>query len=643
MKDFYSYVNKDWLEKTRIPDEHSHWGTFSILEKNNKNMIRDLLEKSNNIASILYKQFLIKNNKEDLFIIQRIFYNIDIQNTKLNLFNYMLLLHITFNIHFCLSIDVSSDLDDANFNILHIKSDGLGLPDRDYYFLENKKDIRNKYRIFIDTYSKLFNENLDVNNIYNIEKLLASNTYTQVENRQPELLNNPIFFDDFIKKYNNLFFIKSIFNKFNIEQPLTKSKVLQSKPKVLIEQHSNIACSTIKEVPYTSLIEPNKINILNPKFMNYLNTLIDTISLDKWKEYFKFKVMCSLNKYLTFEIEKCYFDFYGKIINGIKTMKNNKDRSIEITENLLGDVIGKMYVEKYFNPDSKHVVEEMVNNIKNELRIILRNNDWMEESTKEKALVKLDKMNMKIGFPDVPVPDKYSNININSNNPYLKNILLIKKANSLYEASFLYKPLDKSRWFMSPHQVNAYYSPSYNEIVFPAGILQPPMFSLCQDIGSNFGGIGTIIGHEITHGFDDQGCKFDGDGNLKNWWSDNDKIKYNKKTQIIKEQYTKYHIEGQNVNGELTLGENIADIGGVKLSLNALKRFRLGKYYMKDFFINYANIWKIKYQKEKILEKLITDPHSPNIFRVNGVVYNINDFYNTFNIENKISNYDVIW
>jgi predicted metalloendopeptidase len=377
--------------------------------------------------------------------------------------------------------------------------------------------------------------------------------------------------------------------------------------------------------------------------MNYLNNLFNTISLDKWKEYFKFKVMCSFNKYLTFKIEECYFNFYGKIINGIKTMKNSKDRSIEIIENLLGDVIGKMYVEKYFNSDSKSTVEEMVNTIKDELVIILRNNDWMEESTKKKALIKLDKMNMKIGFPDIPVPDKYSNINISSNNPYLKNILLIKKANSLYETSFLYKPLDKSRWFMSPHEVNAYYSPSYNEIVFPAGILQPPMFSLCQDIGSNFGGIGTIIGHEITHGFDDQGSKFDGDGNLKNWWSDNDRIKYDKKTQIIKNQYAKYHIEGENVNGELTLGENIADIGGVKLSLNALKRLKLGKYYIKDFFINYANIWKIKYHKEKILEKLISDPHSPNIFRVNGVVYNINDFYKTFNIENKISNYDVIW
>ena len=605
MKDFYSYVNKDWLEKTRIPDGHSHWGTFAILEENNKKMVRDLLEKSNNIASILYKQFLNKNSKEDLFIVQRIFYNIDIQTNKLNLFNYMLLLHITFNIKFCLSIDVSSDFNDANFNILHIDSNGLGLPDRDYYFLENKKDIRNKYRIFIETYSKLFNQNLDVNNIYNIEKLLASNTYTQVENRQPELLNNPIFFDDFIKKYNNLFFIKSIFKKFNVI--------------------------------------PNKINILNPKFMNYLNTLIDTISLDKWKEYFKFKVMCSLNKYLSFKIEECYFNFYSKTINGIKTMKNINDRSMEITENLLSDVIGKLYVEKYFNPDSKNAVEEMVNTIKDELVIILNNNDWMEDSTKEKALIKLNKMKMKVGFPDVPVPDKYSNINITLNNPYLKNILLIKKANSFYEASFLYKPLDKSRWFMPSHEVNAYYSPSYNEIVFPAGILQPPMFSLCQDIGSNYGGIGTIIGHEITHGFDDQGSKFDGDGNLKNWWSDNDRIKYNKKTEIIKEQYEKYHIENQNVNGELTLGENIADIGGVKLSLNALKRFKLGKYYIKDFFINYANIWKIKYQKEKILEKLITDPHSPNIFRVNGVVYNIDDFYNTFNIENKISNYDVIW
>ena len=215
---------------------------------------------------------------------------------------------------------------------------------------------------------------------------------------------------------------------------------------------------------------------------------------------------------------------------------------------------------------------------------------------------------------------------------------MISSFNNMYKIKRLYEPLDRTLWFMSAHQVNAYYSPSLNDIVFPAGILQEPFFSKSQDIASNFGGFGMVIGHEITHGFDDQGSKFDSDGNLKNWWTDLDRTKYNEKTEIVKTQYSKYVIENNNVNGELTLGENIADIGGLALSFRALKQYLKDKFnyvdtkLLKQFFINYANIWKSKSRKEDTLYRLTVDPHSPPIFRVNGAVKNIDEFYDLFNI-----------
>jgi putative endopeptidase len=331
-------------------------------------------------------------------------------------------------------------------------------------------------------------------------------------------------------------------------------------------------------------------------------------------------------------------------------MKSRETRTIEILNSIVGELIGIYYADKYFSLESKILALDIVNLIKDELKQYLINNDWMEPSTKEKALLKLKLMNIKIGFPE-NIKKNYNNLNVQDTNTFIQNIINIHKFHNKYKLDSLYELIDRDKWYMNVQSINAYYSPNMNEIVFPAGILQEPFFSINQDIASNFGGFGMIIGHEITHGFDDQGAKFDAYGNLINWWSENDFKKYKEKTNIVEQQYNNYEIEGQRINGALTLGENIADIGGLALSYNAFKNYNKctkQKYKVhiiydnnktplfsdeQQFFINFANIWKSKGRKEDTLNRLIIDVHSPPIFRVNGAIRNFDEFYKHFDIK----------
>jgi putative endopeptidase len=317
-------------------------------------------------------------------------------------------------------------------------------------------------------------------------------------------------------------------------------------------------------------------------------------------------------------------------------MKPKWEQQIDIVNYYLGEQVGKLYVEKYFPVESKNKCLEMVNIMKKELYNYLKNKSWFEEETKIKALEKLNKMNIKIGFPDKYEKD-YTKLKISRKNCLLKNILLIKRFNLLYEYDKLYKPNQKL-WLMNPQIVNAYYSPNNNEIVFPAAILQEPFFSLEQDMAKNFGGIGCVIGHEITHAFDDEGSKFDADGNLKNWWTEKDKIEYKKITDKLKEQSEQFKLDEGKINGELTLGENIADLGGVNISLNALEHYykNPSKEIYENFFTNYATVWRFKSTQNSMRKKLLTDPHSPPIFRVNGILKNIDKFDNSTKDKVKI-------
>jgi putative endopeptidase len=633
--DFYNYVNNEWLKTEIIPDDYQRWGAFQLLEKETNEQIKQMLEQDNkdkNFLKIktLYEQSNDINKRTELLNWENI--NKIIQTVKdckdhkilfMLAANYNMQFGINLPINFSVSPRVYKDINElidknTKQNILHLKSGGLGLPDRDFYFLDSKKEIREEYIKFICEYGSLFDIKLNSENIFNLEKKLAEKTHDKLQKRDPELINNISTYNEFIINNPNL---KYFFNITNV----------------------------------------NIINIRNPNYMTYLNSLVETVDLESWKEYILFCIILEFNSYLSEEIEQCYFNFYSCILKGTNKMKPIEIRTIEKLNYIVGELIGKYYIDTYFSKESKMLALDIVNFIKDELKQYLTNNDWMEESTKEKALLKLDLMKIKIGFPNV-IKKNYNDLDIRKNNTLIQNIINIHTFYNKYEIESLYKPIDRDKWRMNPQTVNAYYSPDMNEIVFPAGILQKPFFSVDQTIASNFAGFGVIVGHEITHGFDDEGSKFDAYGDLIKWWSDNDLIKYKEKTKMVEQQYNNYEIDETyqtipfnrpRINGSLTLGENIADIGGLALSYNAFikyKKQKNNKYTNKYkvyinyndtqtysdeqmFFINFANAWKTKGRKEDILNRLIIDVHSPPKFRVNGSIRNFDEFYKNFYIK----------
>jgi endothelin-converting enzyme/putative endopeptidase len=566
-----------------------------------------LILKNDDKLKMLYKQLYINNNNNNVVMILKLFIDYIVSSkNKCKLYERIIKLDLSIGINNIINYYVNSDYNNSNMNILHLTSGGLGLPDRDYYFLEDKKHIREEYIRFIDRYIKHINKyypiTVNAHTIFNIEKKLAEKTYTMVESRDPKKLNNVILYDNFIRMYPNLSFINIIFNKANVT--------------------------------------PEKINITNPEYFKMVNILIDTISLEDMKQYYIFRLVTIepyFSNFLDNDIMMCHFNFYKKLIYGVDKILPRWKRSLDILNNIIGEKIGELYIKNYFSQESKKIVESMVMYIKDELQYYLSTNNILEEVTKIRAIEKLNKMGLKIGYPDKYTKD-YSKLldsnNIHSMNPLIVNMLNIKQFNTKYELRQLYKPLDRNEWHMYPHDINAYYSPERNEIVFPAGILQAPFFSLKQSMAENFGGIGVIIGHEIIHGFDDEGCMYDGDGNIKNWWTEKDLKNYKDNTKKVVEQYNKYDMHGVNLNGNLTLGENIADIGGMTLSYKAyLKYVKNDTFDNKKFFINFANIWKNKSRKEYSMHNIVKDPHSPPIWRVNGTLSNSNFFYELFNIK----------
>ena len=609
--DFFMYVNKEWLDSNPIPEEYSRWGQFNILGELNKKRVRELVEKSpesytheSKLVSVLYQQGMDIETRNSLTPEQHVKVFLDAFDrvkTKEELTSLVFDFFVQYGVTSPVCFSVYSDMEDANMNILHVYTSGLGLPDRDYYFDDDKEEQRTKYKEFMSSYTKLFNVEMDTDAIYNFEELMAEQTYTRVQKRDPHLRNNPTSFNKFNLDYPNLNLTR-LFDTFNI-----------------VER------------------DDAKVNVSNPTFVEFFNRMLDELSLDTLKNYFLWKFLRTVGPSVNETTERAIFDFYGKFLSGTPEMKPLWKRILGNVEDQLGMVVGKMYTNKYFNEESKKKAEYMVSFIKRVLRDRLASNDWMEDSTKKKALEKMDTMVVKIGYPDKW--RNYSKLSLTSSLSYLQNNFMINRFDVEYMFSKLYKEVDRTTWLMDPQMVNAYYAPSKNEIVFPAGILQAPFFSIEQNMEENFGGIGSVIGHEMTHGFDDQGCKFDSEGNLNNWWSDKDSEHYKGKTDVIRHQFSEFMIEGKNINGDLTLGENIADLGGVSISLEALERYLeenpeedKGVESYKLFFMNYARIWACHARREETLKRLVMDPHSPPCFRVNGIVCHLQKFYECFGV-----------
>jgi putative endopeptidase len=585
--DFNAYVNNQWFEENPIPKEYSSWGNFTILDLKNKERVLDLLNDNINNKELLfvqnlYKQYLNKTHSSTFDNYLERIKNI----SNIDEFNKLFLELLSKQlVSGPLSFYVYPDMKNSNINILNISTSGLGLPDRDYYFLEDKQFIREKYLTYMGDYM----------NVFEFEKEMAILTYTRTERRNPEKTYHIYNLEEYQKEFNNLIG-KEIFELGNIK--------------------------------------PDKINVSNPELLKFINDKLDT-DLEMVKQYLMWNFINENKPLLSEENTLFKFENYSKYISGAKELQPLWKRGLNYLDSQVGQIVGMEFCKKYFTQNDKEKVLNMVDYILEELKNRLKNNTWMCNETKEKALLKLSKMKVKIGYPNKEGLRDYSKLVEDISDTLFDTHIKINQFDVLYNLSKCYQEKNREEMHMNPHTVNAYYSPLDNEIVFPAGILQEPFYISNSDMAENFGAIGAVIGHEITHGFDDQGRKFDETGNFNNWWSEQDLSNYQNITNKIRDRYSTYIVNGKNLNGELTLGENIADIGGLSISLEAYKRY-LKSYdvdKLKLFFLSFAKVWRIHTREEEENNRLLTDPHSPPRYRVNGTLSSIEDFYKVYDIK----------
>jgi putative endopeptidase len=400
---------------------------------------------------------------------------------------------------------------------------------------------------------------------------------------------------------------------------------------------------------------PGDINVGQKKYFEEFGKTYQNTDVEVLKNYVEWRLVNSASTFLSDDFANANFEFYGKFMSGAQEQRPRWKRVLDVVNGSLGEALGELYVEKYFPPASKQRIKDLVANLKLALADRIKNLSWMSEETKKQALVKLDKIGVKVGYPDKW--EDYSKIDI-TRDSYWDNLVNVRKFNYTKNISEIGKPVDKSKWGMSPQTVNAYYSPINNEICFPAGILQPPFFFAEGDDAVNYGGIGVVIGHEITHGFDDQGRKYDAEGNLKDWWTDEDGKKFEEKAQVLVDQYNNFPVlDTFKVDGKLTLGENIADLGGITIALEGLKKAWAKNPPVKEtegfkplqrYFLSYAQIWRGNIRDKELMKRLKEDVHSPSLARVNGIVYNVPEFYTAFGISSgkmfkEQSSRAVIW
>jgi len=615
--DFYRYANGNWLKNNPIPASESRWGSFNIVAERNNVILKQILEdaaldktakvgSAKNKVGILYRLFMdtLKRESQGIKPILNDLNAINAIQNKEQLIQTIAQFHQK-GIRCFFGFYVGQDLKNSISYITYISQGGLGLPDRDYYLKTDAKSvsIRNEYSKHIETISGLygFDDKKISAQAVAFETALAKSSMNRTERRNQE------------KQYNKRA-LKQVLNdypQFNFGGYF---------------QHLNVSS-------FDSLI------VSQPDFFVTLNQLIIETSLEEIKSYMRWCLMNNASGYLDSKLEKQNFYFYGTVLTGTKEQKPVWKRGIAAANNVVGELLGQLFVEKTFTPASKQRVNAMVDDIVAAFKVRINNLSWMSKETREKALVKLASFNRKFGYPDKW--KDYSNLEIKDDS-YIENVYRSNEFGFKEMIANLGKPIDRGRWGMLPQTVNAYYSPTLNEIVFPAAIMQPPFFDALADDAVNYGSIGAVIGHELTHGFDDQGAKYGADGNLKSWWTDEDKKLFEAKTKVLVDQFNGYFVsDSLHVNGELTLGENIADIGGLTIAYEAYQ-MRLKKNPGKTingytpeqrFFIGFAQIWKNNIRPEALRNLILTDPHSPGEYRVFGPLSNMPQFYEAFQIK----------
>lgn len=623
-EDFFEYVNQRWIKTNPIPEDKASFGMFEKLEEKSKLAVKRILENAANVKIKAAKgsntQILgdfYRNamdtaaiNKVGVQPLQTLFTEIENAKSTSALTKIFSKLGMR-DINSPLGYYVDADAKNTSRYIMYINQGGLGLPDKDFYFRKDEKSLKNldAYREYVKNIFQLAgldktkSSKEQANNVMEIEMLLAAASKSRVELRDPE------------KNYNlyTIEKLKQDFKHIDWDAFFAEMKVA-----------------------------PKEIVLGQPSFYKTVDSMFAKVPHEKWVSYIEFQLVNGTAKHLNEELVNARFNFYGKTLSGIQQLEPRWKRVAGISEQYLRDLIGQEYVKLNFSPKAKTRAHELVENIRAALKERINELTWMSSETKIKAQEKLAKIDVKVGYPDKWWT--YENTDV-SNQPHVLNVLNATYAENLRILARLSREkIDRTEWGMGPQTVNAYYNPLNNEIVFPAAILQPPFFYENADDAVNYGGIGMVIGHEITHGFDDQGCQFDADGNLKNWWTDKDKKNYEELTSKFVKQYNGYHPfpnDSLHVNGELTLGENIADLGGMIISYNALQKALAKKAQApinsltpdQRFFINYAIIWRTSMRPEAMRMQVLSNEHSPAKFRVNGVLSNLPIFYKAFNVQ----------
>lgn len=616
-EDFYRYANGKWLEQTAIPDDKASYSSFSIVSDQARDDVHAIIatladtnypeNTDGQRINALYQSYLdiAARTQRGVLPLHQTFKNIDRISSREDL-------AIAFGqgtiygqgSPFAFWID--SDEKQPDKYRVYLTQSGLGLPNRDYYL---KKDptsvkVRKKYLAHIQRMFEHVNETnarVQAKRVLDLETQLAQIQWSNVENRNREKTYN-------VTRLASLEFMLSAFDW---------------------QTYLNV----------TGISDVSELVVRQPSYLKQLNTLLQKTAMRDWHAYLKWHTLSSAAPYLTPTLDDENFKFYSGVLYGVAEKPDTWERGVRLVNKYLGQAVGRFYVKKHFPHTSKERMDTLVDNLQAAFSARIDTLEWLSESTRQEAKEKLENFTTKIGYPDQW--QSFSGLTIKKDDLY-GNIQRLKRFYHAYHVNKLGQPVNKNEWYMSPQTVNAYYNPSWNEIVFPAAILQPPFFYPKADDAVNYGAIGAVIGHEISHGFDDQGALSDGYGVLRNWWQTRDFNTFKKRTQLLVQQFSQYQplAGGPNINGALTLGENIADLSGVSVAYQAYQRSLQGKEAPiidgltgdQRFLLGYAQMWKAQLRPNLLKNRLITGPHSPPEYRVNGIVRNLDVFYKAFNI-----------
>ena len=623
--DFFRYVNGTWLDNTQIPNDKTRWGSFDELRQKTdtdaltilKEATKNPIYKSNTDqgkAINLYLSIMdtVARNKQGITPLKPYLAKINAVKNAADLQALLIQMAPQGGLGF-FGVGVGVDAKNSNRNVINVGPGSVGLPDRDYYVSEDadSKEKRAKYVLHLTKMLQLIGEKpaeaqANADKILAFETAMSKPRFDRVERR------------DRRKSYN----------------PMTVNDLQKLTPSINWDSY----------LSQIGLPKTDSLIVSQPKYLIALETILKENKVDDWKAYMRWTLLNKSASQLSTKLEKANWDFYGKTLTGAVKQRPLEERALQVINGSIGEALGKLYVEKMFPAEAKAKAEKMIKNVFLAFENRINNLAWMSQETKKSAIAKLNKSRVKIGYPDKW--KDYSALTIQSpaeGGSYFENVKNLSKWSNNENIAELKKPVNKEKWGMSPQTVNAYYNPSYNEIVFPAAILQPPFYNYQADEAVNYGGIGAVIGHEISHGFDDSGSRYNAEGNLVDWWTADDLKQFTSLTGALAAQYSALQpLPGTFVDGKFTLGENIGDLGGVNAAYDGLQLYLKangnpglidGYTPEQRFFISWSTIWRSKMRDEALKSQVKTDPHTPGMYRAYVPLQNVDTFYEAFNIQ----------